>query len=172
MNAQRVLITAGASGIGLALARRFAARGDSVAICDADGDSLGQVHKLRGQLVPGVSGAIMSLQVSGAQLKAMRLDGESMGQRSNISLVGLPAEGLPLELELAPPTGEARTLRLQVYLSVPGLPGRFRDVLQARPAEWVPAGRGDHSLIYPAPMDFDGLDLPVAPDIETKIEER
>nr|WP_309502817.1 SDR family oxidoreductase [uncultured Roseovarius sp.] len=33
---QRVLITAGASGIGLGLARRFAAQGDRVAICDAD----------------------------------------------------------------------------------------------------------------------------------------
>ena len=33
---QRVLITAGASGIGLGLAKRFAAQGDRVAICDAD----------------------------------------------------------------------------------------------------------------------------------------
>ena len=33
---QSVLITAGASGIGLGLAKRFAAQGDRVAICDAD----------------------------------------------------------------------------------------------------------------------------------------
>jgi len=33
---QRVLITGGASGIGFGLARRFAARGDRVALCDAD----------------------------------------------------------------------------------------------------------------------------------------
>ena len=36
MSAQRVVITGGASGIGLTLARRFAARGDRVALCDAD----------------------------------------------------------------------------------------------------------------------------------------
>ena len=40
MSAQRVLITGGASGIGLGLARRFAARGDSVAFCDADADAV------------------------------------------------------------------------------------------------------------------------------------
>ncbi len=33
---QRIVITGGASGIGLAFARRFAARGDRVALCDAD----------------------------------------------------------------------------------------------------------------------------------------
>lgn len=36
MTEQRVVITAGASGIGLTLARRFAERGDRVAVCDAD----------------------------------------------------------------------------------------------------------------------------------------
>ncbi len=36
MTAQRVLITAGASGIGLVLAQRFAAQGARVAVCDAD----------------------------------------------------------------------------------------------------------------------------------------
>ena len=36
MSAQRVVITGGASGIGLTLARHFAARGDRVALCDAD----------------------------------------------------------------------------------------------------------------------------------------
>ncbi|WP_299850210.1 SDR family oxidoreductase [uncultured Roseovarius sp.] len=44
MSAQRVLITAGASGIGLGLARRFAERGDCVAICDADADAVAQVQ--------------------------------------------------------------------------------------------------------------------------------
>ena len=44
MSPQRVLITAGASGIGLALARRFAARGDQVAICDVDADAVKAVQ--------------------------------------------------------------------------------------------------------------------------------
>ena len=41
---QRVLITAGASGIGLGLARRFAARGDRIALCDADPNAIAQVQ--------------------------------------------------------------------------------------------------------------------------------
>ncbi len=44
MSGQKVLITAGASGIGLTLARRFVARGDQVAICDADHDALARMH--------------------------------------------------------------------------------------------------------------------------------
>lgn len=40
---QRVLITGGASGIGLGLARRFAAQGDRVALCDADGEAVARV---------------------------------------------------------------------------------------------------------------------------------
>ncbi|MFT7678894.1 MAG: hypothetical protein ACI8QC_002892 [Planctomycetota bacterium] len=135
-------------------------------------DSLGQLHKLRGQLVPGVAGAVMGLQVSGAELKHMRLDGQSLGQRSLVNLVGLPAEGLPLELEFAESNGEPNKLKLQVFLRASGLPGRFRDVLQARPREWVPVGRGDHSLIYPSPLVFDELGLPGTPESETPVEER
>ncbi|MCZ0812489.1 MAG: SDR family oxidoreductase [Pseudomonadota bacterium] len=37
---QRVVITGGASGIGLTLARRFHARGDRVALCDADASAV------------------------------------------------------------------------------------------------------------------------------------
>ena len=47
---QRVLITAGASGIGLGLAKRFAARGDRVAVCDADAGAVAQVR----DEVPGI----------------------------------------------------------------------------------------------------------------------
>jgi NAD(P)-dependent dehydrogenase (short-subunit alcohol dehydrogenase family) len=47
MNPQRVLITAGASGIGLTLARRFAERGDRVAVCDVDA---GAVARIAGEL--------------------------------------------------------------------------------------------------------------------------
>jgi len=42
---QRVLITGGASGIGLGLARRFAERGDRIALCDADGAAVAQAAK-------------------------------------------------------------------------------------------------------------------------------
>lgn len=135
-------------------------------------NSLGQVHKLHGRLIPGVSGAVMGLQVSGPQLRSLRLDGQPLGKRSLVRLVGLPAEGLPLELEFIEPTGEPRSIELQVYLVAPGLPRRFRDVLQSRPAEWVPTGRGDHSLIYPVPMMIDDLNLPGAPESETPAEER
>lgn len=41
---QRVVITGGASGIGLTLARRFAERGDRVALCDADAAAVAQVQ--------------------------------------------------------------------------------------------------------------------------------
>lgn len=44
MSGRRVLITAGASGIGLGLAKRFAAEGDRVAICDADANALAEVQ--------------------------------------------------------------------------------------------------------------------------------
>ena len=44
MSGQKVLITAGASGIGLTLARRFSARGDQVAICDADKSAVARMH--------------------------------------------------------------------------------------------------------------------------------
>ena len=37
---QRVVITGGASGIGLTFARRFHARGDRVALCDADASAV------------------------------------------------------------------------------------------------------------------------------------
>ena len=43
MTDQRVVITGGASGIGLGLARRFAGRGDRVAICDADAHAVAAV---------------------------------------------------------------------------------------------------------------------------------
>ena len=43
MSGQRVLITGGGSGIGLTLARRFAERGDQIAICDADAAAVARV---------------------------------------------------------------------------------------------------------------------------------
>jgi len=43
MTRQRVVITGGASGIGLTLARRFAERGDRVAVCDADAAAVARV---------------------------------------------------------------------------------------------------------------------------------
>ncbi|RKF16088.1 SDR family oxidoreductase [Roseovarius spongiae] len=48
---RRVLITGGASGIGLGLARRFAAEGDRVALCDADADAVARMgDALRGAI--------------------------------------------------------------------------------------------------------------------------
>lgn len=44
MSAARVVITGGGSGIGLGLARRFAARGDLVALCDSDVAAIGRVQ--------------------------------------------------------------------------------------------------------------------------------
>ena len=41
---RRVLITAGCSGIGLGLARRFAAQGDRIAVCDADAEAVARVQ--------------------------------------------------------------------------------------------------------------------------------
>ncbi len=41
---RRVLITGGGSGIGLTLARRFAAEGAQVALCDADAGAIAQVQ--------------------------------------------------------------------------------------------------------------------------------
>lgn len=41
---KRVLITGGGSGIGLTLARRFAADGATIALCDADEDAIARVH--------------------------------------------------------------------------------------------------------------------------------
>lgn len=43
MGGQRVVITGGASGIGLGLARRFSGRGDRVALCDADASAVARV---------------------------------------------------------------------------------------------------------------------------------
>jgi len=40
---QRVVITGGASGIGWTLVRRFAERGDRIALCDADGAAVARV---------------------------------------------------------------------------------------------------------------------------------
>lgn len=140
-------------------------------------NSLGQLHKVRGFLIPGVNGAVTSLRVSGPKLKGMRLDGQPLGDRMLVSLVGLPAEGLPLELEFTHSGGadglgrSSQPLKLQVILRAPGLPGRFRDVVQARPREWVPAGRGDYSLIYAEPSVFGDLEPQAAPESETQVED-
>lgn len=44
MTGRRVLITAGASGIGLGLAKRFAAEGDRIALCDADATAIAELQ--------------------------------------------------------------------------------------------------------------------------------
>ncbi|UCI10448.1 SDR family oxidoreductase [Mesorhizobium sp. B1-1-8] len=47
---QRVMITAGASGIGLAIAKAFAISGAKVSICDVDERALGEVQQLHPQI--------------------------------------------------------------------------------------------------------------------------
>lgn len=44
MSARRVLITGGGAGIGLTFARRFAAEGAHIALCDADAEAIATVH--------------------------------------------------------------------------------------------------------------------------------
>ncbi|PKP69853.1 MAG: NAD(P)-dependent oxidoreductase [Alphaproteobacteria bacterium HGW-Alphaproteobacteria-5] len=46
MSAMRVVVTAGASGIGLAIARRFLAARARVAICDVDGSAIEKAQRL------------------------------------------------------------------------------------------------------------------------------
>lgn len=45
MSTQRVLITGGGSGIGLTLARRFAAQGARIALCDASAEAVAKVQE-------------------------------------------------------------------------------------------------------------------------------
>lgn len=47
---QRVMITAGGSGIGLAIAKAFAENGARVHVCDVDADALGEVAKKHPQI--------------------------------------------------------------------------------------------------------------------------
>ena len=48
---QRVLITGGGSGIGRTLARRFAERGDRIAICDADAAAVADVKRTHPEFI-------------------------------------------------------------------------------------------------------------------------
>lgn len=58
---QRVLITAGAGGIGLAIARAYASRGARVHVADIDA---GAVERLRGEL-PSVSTTVGDIAADG-----------------------------------------------------------------------------------------------------------
>lgn len=51
---RRVVVTAGAGGIGLAIAKAFAAAGDRVHVCDIDGPALERVTRE----VPGITGSV------------------------------------------------------------------------------------------------------------------
>ncbi|NLZ12092.1 MAG: SDR family NAD(P)-dependent oxidoreductase, partial [Alcaligenaceae bacterium] len=57
MDKQRVLITAGASGIGLAIARAFHARGARVYVCDIDEAALAALQTA----LPGVHTALCDI---------------------------------------------------------------------------------------------------------------
>lgn len=49
--AQRVMVTAGASGIGFAIAKAFAETGAKIQICDVDERALGEVRRMHPQIV-------------------------------------------------------------------------------------------------------------------------
>ena len=55
--AQRVLVTAGASGIGKEIAQAFAASGATVCVCDINAAALDQAATYRG-LLPAISKSI------------------------------------------------------------------------------------------------------------------
>ena len=67
---RRVLVTAGASGIGLVVARRFAAEGDRVFVTDVDAGALGVLPE-------GITGALVDVADEGAmEALAARLKAE------------------------------------------------------------------------------------------------
>lgn len=61
-NGQRVLITAGAGGIGRAIASAFAAAGASVHVCDIDAPALSELHAQ----MPGISTSVCDIADRGA----------------------------------------------------------------------------------------------------------
>ncbi|NBA97503.1 SDR family oxidoreductase [Pseudomonas sp. R5(2019)] len=77
MNKQRVLVTAGASGIGLAIVEGFAAKGAQVFVCDIDAEGLSALKKN----VPGVRSTVCDI--------SSRADIEQMMATAIQSLGGL-----------------------------------------------------------------------------------
>lgn len=117
------------------------------------GPALGP-ESIRGWLRPGAPGALVSLELDGAFGCTYWLDSVQVGAGKRCRIAGLPEAGLPLEVRFQmPPVG---SFELTLGSMVPGLPAHFTALQNARPANWVPYGRGDRTEIRGVEVQFGG----------------
>ncbi len=74
-NGQRVLITAGAGGIGRAIATAFAASGARVHVCDIDAGALSELHAQ----MPGISTSVCDIADRGAVQRMVKEATDALG---------------------------------------------------------------------------------------------
>ena len=80
---RRVLVTAGASGIGRAIAERFLADGDEVAICDADPAAVSAFSQANGKAIAAVADVTSEADVQAIVAKSMEPTGKLNGCVAN-----------------------------------------------------------------------------------------